>query len=68
MSGDDAPLAMNPPGRQVAVNEVIGDPPVAPGEKEIVAMPFPGVAVTPAGGAGALGATLKLRATGSAGR
>ena len=40
VSGDDAPLAVNPLGLDVAVNEVIGAPLLDPAVKDTVAAPL----------------------------
>ena len=60
VSGDAGPLAVRPPGEDVAVYEVIGEPPVdAGGVKVTVACEIPAVAVPIVGGPGtAAGVTL----------
>ena len=40
VNGEDAPLAVKPPGLEVAVKEVIGAPLSPPEEKETVAAPL----------------------------
>ena len=60
MIGDAAPLATKPPGADVAVYEVIGDPPFeAGGVKVTAACALPAAATTSVGGPGtAAGVTL----------
>ncbi len=53
--GEPGPLAMRPPGDEVAVYEVIAAPPSdAGGEKVTVACWLAGAAVTPVGASGAV--------------
>ena len=51
--GDAAPLALMPPGEELAVYDVIGEPPLETGGVNvIVACPFPAVAVPMMGAPG----------------
>jgi hypothetical protein len=61
--GDEPPLAVNPPGLEVTVYEVIVEPPLNPGaENVIVASPFPRVAVPIIGASGTVAGVTELLA------
>ena len=63
ISGDEPPVAVNPPGLDVTVYEVILDPPLFPGaEKVIVAWPLPRVAVPIVGASGVVAGVTALDA------
>jgi len=55
--GDEAPVAVKPPGEEVTVYPVIADPPVFVGAVKLtVALPLLPVAEIPVGAPGAIGA------------
>ena len=57
--GDDAPVAVRPPGEEVTVYPVIADPPVFVGAVKLtVALPLLTVALIPVGAPGALAASV----------
>jgi hypothetical protein len=59
--GELPPLAVNPPGLEVTVYEVIVEPPLNPGaENVIVASPFPRVAVPIIGASGTVAGVTEL--------
>lgn len=59
MGDDVVEVAKEPPGVEVARQEVTGDPPLKPGEKVTVAWWLPAVALTEVGGSGVVnGVTL----------
>ena len=63
VNGDDPPVAVNPPGLEVTVYEVIADPPFETGAlKVIVACPFPRVAVPIVGASGTVAGVTELLA------
>jgi hypothetical protein len=59
--GDDPPVAVNPPGLDVTVYEVIAEPPLLTGGvKATIACPSPRVAVPIVGASGTVGGTTEL--------
>ncbi len=61
VSGDDPPVAVNPPTDEVTVYEVIAEPPLLLGAKNvIVASPLPRVAVPMVGAPGTVAGTTEF--------
>jgi len=61
ISGEEPPVAVNPPGEDVTVYEVMALPPLlAGGVNVIVASPFPRVAVPMVGAPGTVAGTIEL--------
>jgi hypothetical protein len=61
VSGEEPPVAVNPPVLDVTVYEVMAEPPLLPGALNvIVAWPFPAVALTPVGALGTFAGTIEL--------